>query len=225
VTRLAVFDCDGTLVDSGHTIHVALSEAFARHDRAVPPQPEAKRVVGLSLNEAMAFLAPEAGAAEHAALAATYRDVFIGLRARGQVEEPLFDGILPLLDGLEAAGWLLAVATGKSDRGLHHCLTGHELHGRFVSLQTADRHPSKPHPAMALAAMQEAGAEAAQTVVIGDTGWDMGMAKNAGAKAIGALWGYHDGAELKLGGADVLARAPNEVLALATSLIGERVDG
>jgi phosphoglycolate phosphatase len=225
VTRLAVFDCDGTLVDSGHSIHLALNEAFARHGRAVPPQQEAKRVVGLSLNEAMAFLAPDVDAAEHAALAATYRDVFVGLRARGLVEEPLFGGILPLLDTLEADGWLLAVATGKSDRGLDHCLNAHDLHGRFVSLQTADRHPSKPHPAMTLAAMQETGAEPGQTIVIGDTGWDMGMAKAARAGAIGALWGYHDGAELKLGGADVLAREPGEVLALARTLLEETIGG
>lgn len=225
MTRLAIFDCDGTLVDSGHTIHRALGEAFDRHGRAVPPQEEAKRVVGLSLNEAMAFLAPEAETHEHAALAATYRDVFQGMRASRQVDEPLFEGILPLLDAFEADGWLLAVATGKSDRGLHLCLSCHELYSRFVSLQTADRHPSKPHPSMALAAMQEAGAEPAQTVVIGDTGWDMGMAKAAGAGAIGALWGYHDGAELKLSGADVLAPSPGEVFALATSIVGEPARG
>ena len=182
-------------------------------------------MVGLSLHEAMAFLAPDADDSEHAAFAATYRDVFVGLRAASQVDEPLFDGILPLLDALEADGWLLAVATGKSDRGLHHCLTAHGLHDRFVSLQTADRHPSKPHPAMTLAAMQEAGAEPGQTVVIGDTSWDMGMARAAGTFAIGALWGYHDAAELKLGGADVLAREPREVVALATSRATETARG
>lgn len=224
MTRLAIFDCDGTLVDSGHSIHVALSETFARHGRTVPPKEEAKRVVGLSLHEAMAFLAPNADGAEHAGMAATYREVFANLRVRGHVDEPLFDGILPLLDALEADGWLLAVATGKSDRGLHHCLLGHGLYSRFASLQTADRHPSKPHPSMALEAMLEAGAEPERTVVIGDTGWDMGMARSAGAFGIGALWGYHDRAELKLGGASELARAPDEVLAIARRLV-ETADG
>lgn len=218
MTRLAIFDCDGTLVDSGHSIHLALSETFARHGRTVPPRQEAQRVVGLSLHEAMAFLAPDADDEEHGRLAATYREVFVGLRARGAVDEPLFDGILPLLDALEADGWLLAVATGKSDRGLHHCLRGHDLYGRFVSLQTADRHPSKPHPSMVLEAMLEAGAEPERTVVIGDTGWDMGMARAAGVGAIGALWGYHDGAELKLAGAQVLATHPAEVHGLAQAL-------
>ena len=225
MTRLAVFDCDGTLVDSGHSIHAALSETFARHDHPLPPRSEARRVVGLSLNEAMAFLLPDADSAEHASLAETYRDVFVDLRARGQVEEPLFDGILPLLDALEGEGWLLAVATGKSDRGLRHCLAAHGLGGRFVSLQTADRHPSKPHPSMTIAAMAEAGADPECTVVIGDTAWDMGMAKAAGAHGVGVLWGYHDEAELRASRADVLASEPGEVLALVTALVGETVDG
>lgn len=223
--KLAIFDCDGTLVDSGHTIHTALSDTFASHGLAVPPQGEAKRVVGLSLHEAMAALAPDAEGTEHAALADTYRDVFVGMRARGCVEEPVFPGILDLLDALDADGWLLAVATGKSDRGLRHCLDSHGLGGRFVSLQTADRHPSKPHPGMALAAMADAGAEPGRSVMIGDTAWDMGMARAAGTGAVGALWGYHNEDDLLAGGAQALASFPGEVTALAARLIGGGADG
>ena len=216
--RLAIFDCDGTLVDSGATIHRALSEAFVRHGRPVPEQRESKKAVGLSLQEAMAMLAPDADAAEHARLAQTYKDVFVRLRAAGRVEEPLFDGILPLLDALDADGWLLAVATGKSDRGLRHCLTAHGLFDRFISLQTADRHPSKPHPSMALQALADAGAEAHMSVVIGDTGWDMGMARAAGCGAIGVAWGYHDDAELWATGAQAIAADPLDVLSIADQL-------
>lgn len=219
MTRLAIFDCDGTLVDSGHSIHTALSETFAAHGLPVPVRAESQRVIGLSLTEAMAFLAPSLDAAEHERLAATYRDAFVDLRRRGAVEEPLFDGIAALLDALEGDGWLLAVATGKSDRGLHHCLTANDLYDRFVSLQTADRHPSKPHPSMALEAMLEAGATPEESVVIGDTGWDMGMARAAGCHALGALWGYHDGAELKLAGAQALAAEPGEVHGLMSRMI------
>jgi len=225
MSRLAIFDCDGTLVDSGGAIHRALSETFVRHGRTVPQRSEAQRVIGLSLHEAFAFLAPDASSAEHAALSATYRQVFAALRADGEVEEPLFDGILPLLDVLEADGWLLAVATGKSDRGLRHCLDTNGLTGRFVSLQTADRHPSKPHPSMALQAMADANAQPAGTVVIGDTGWDMGMARAAGAGAVGALWGYHNEAELRLAGADVLATSPHDVHACLIELFGEVENG
>ncbi len=217
--RLAIFDCDGTLVDSGATIHRALAEAFTLRGRPVPEQRDSKKVVGLSLPEAMAMLAPDADAAEHARLAEAYKDAFVGLRAAGQVAEPLFDGILPLLDALEADGWLLAVATGKSDRGLQHCLAANGLADRFISLQTADRHPSKPHPSMALQAMADAGADPHMSAVIGDTGWDMGMARAAGCGAIGVTWGYHDEAELWATGAQAVAAEPLDVLGIADRLV------
>jgi phosphoglycolate phosphatase len=212
VSRLAIFDCDGTLVDSGASIHRALMSAFAAHGLDCPPPSVSRKVIGLSLVEAMAVLAPEA---DHAALSRTYKEAFFALRAGGQVEEPLFEGILPLLDAMEADGWHLAVATGKSDRGLRHCLESHGIHARFVSLQTADRHPSKPHPAMALAAIAEAGSTPGSSVVIGDTSFDIGMALAAGAGAIGAGWGYHEAEELAAAGAHGIAGEPAEVLAMA----------
>ena len=212
MTRLAIFDCDGTLVDSGATIRAALEQAFAAHGLECPPRDVTKKVIGLSLMESMAVLVPDG---DHAALTRTYKEAFFAMRGAGQVDEPLFDGIAELLDALEADGWLLGVATGKSDRGLRHCLEGHGLTGRFVSLQTADRNPSKPHPAMALAAMAEAGASPDRTIFIGDTGWDMGCARNAGVGAIGAAWGYHDVEELLAEGAHAVAAAPGEVMALA----------
>ena len=212
VNRLAIFDCDGTLVDSGATIHRALVSAFAAHGLDCPPPSVSRKVIGLSLVEAMAVLAPEA---DHEALSRTYKEAFFAMRQSGHVEEPLFDGILPLLDALEAEGWLLAVATGKSDRGLRHCLESHGIHARFVSLQTADRHPSKPHPGMALAAIAEAGAAPETSVVIGDTSFDIGMALAAGAGAIGAGWGYHEPDELAAAGAHAVAGKPADVLGIA----------
>lgn len=214
--KLAIFDCDGTLVDSGATIHHALRQTFDAHGFDCPPQEVTKKVIGLSLDEAMAALVADA---DHGAMSRTYKDAFIAMRGAGRVEEPLFDGIVELLDALEADGWLLGVATGKSDRGLRHCLASHSLAGRFVTLQTADRNPSKPHPAMALAAMAEAGSEAARTVFVGDTGWDMGCARAAGVGAIGAGWGYHDLDELTGAGAHGVASAPGEVIAMAENWI------
>ena len=214
MNRLAIFDCDGTLVDSGATITRAVVETFAEHGVAVPPPRDCRRVIGLSLSEAIGALAPEASRDERRRLIETYKQKFLQARLEGRVEEPLFDGIAELLDALEADGWLLAVATGKSDRGLGHCLDCHGLGARFVSLQTADRHPSKPHPAMALQAMADAGAEPATTVVIGDTSYDMGMARSAGATGIGAGWGYHDAGELLATGASAVAMDPGEVLGL-----------
>jgi phosphoglycolate phosphatase len=185
MTKLAVFDCDGTLVDSGATIHRALYSTMSEHGLDCPPRHVAQKVIGLSLDEAMLLLAP---GSDPAGLSATYRRTFQGMRAEGAVAEPLFDGIMGLIDALEAAGWLLGVATGKSDRGLGLCLAEHGLADRFVTLQTADRHPSKP---------------------------DMGCAVNAGAGAIGAAWGYHSAEELAGAGAYGVAMSPADVPGLA----------
>jgi len=221
VNRLAIFDCDGTLVDSGATIHAALKASFEQNGLEVPPPSDSRRVIGLSLTEAMGALLPGESAERHSALAEDYKRAFMTLRAGGKVEEPLFDGVLELLDALEEVGWLLAVATGKSDRGLRHCLEQHGIHARFVSLQTADRHPSKPHPSMVEQAIADAGATAATTVVVGDTSFDMAMAVAAGASGIGAGWGYHEPEELVAAGAVGVADEPLAVL----DLIRIHVDG
>jgi phosphoglycolate phosphatase len=217
MNKLAIFDCDGTLVDSGATIRAALEQAFEAHGVECPPLEVTRKVIGLSLVESMAVLVPEG---DHAALTQSYKDAFFAMRGAGRVEEPLFEGIVELLDTLAEDGWLLGVATGKSDRGLKHCLESHGLGARFVTLQTADRNPSKPHPAMALAAMAEAGTEPQRTIFVGDTGWDMGCARNAGVGAIGAGWGYHELEQLTAEGAYGVAVSPRDVVALAKDWIG-----
>ena len=224
LSRLGIFDCDGTLVDSGATILAAVAETFAIHGLDVPPPKACRGVIGLSLFEAMARLAPDQGEEVQRQLTETYKSCFFRARQEGRVEEPLFDGILDLLDDLERDGWLLAIATGKSDRGLKHCLESHGIHARFVSLQTADRHPSKPHPSMVEQALADAGASPQSSFVVGDTAYDMGMACAAGAGALGAGWGYHDEAELLAGGAQLIAETPHSVMALLPQLM-ERMDG
>ena len=194
---------------------------FEANGLDVPPPNVSRKVIGLSLVEAMAALLPDLSSERHAALAEDYKLAFQKLRAMGAVEEPLFDGVIELLDVLEEDGWLLAVATGKSDRGLNHCLEQHDIHARFISLQTADRHPSKPHPSMVEQAVADAGAAPETTIVVGDTSFDMAMAVNAGATGIGVGWGYHDADELIAAGAIGVAEQPRDVLAL----IREHVDG
>jgi len=221
VTKLAIFDCDGTLVDSGASIYAALKVTFDRNGLEVPPPSTCRRVIGLSLFEAFAQLLPQLGAEEHARMVREYKKAFTELRAANVAQEPLFDGILDLLDALEAEGWLLAIATGKSDRGLKHCLDQHGLHARFISLQTADRHPSKPHPSMVTQAIADAGANPDETIVVGDTSFDMAMAVSAGAAGIGAAWGYHEPEELIAAGAMAVADHPAEVL----ELVRRHVDG
>ena len=156
---------------------------------------------------------PEGDADLHAALAEGYKRAFRALRERDGVDEPLYDGVAALIATLADEGWLLGIATGKSDRGLALCLERHGLAGAFVTLQTADRHPSKPDPSMILAAMAEAGAGPAMTIMIGDTSFDMAMARAAGGGAIGAGWGYHDAASLLRAGAHHIAETPARVAA------------
>jgi phosphoglycolate phosphatase len=203
--RLAVFDCDGTLVDGQADVCEAMDRAFAAAGLAAPDRHLTRRMVGLSLPEAMRKLHPAGEPVIHDALAAHYRDAYRARRTAGVLDEPLFDGIAALLERLSAAGWLLGVATGKSDRGLAHCLATHGIAGHFVTLQTADRHPSKPHPAMLEAAMAAVGATPGETAMIGDTSYDIAMARAAGVRAIGVAWGYHPPAELTAAGAEAVA--------------------
>ena len=215
VNRLALFDCDGTLVDSGANICRAMEAAFVDHALAPPDRAAIRRIVGLSLVPAMAALHPAGDDSLHRTLAEAYKTAFVAMRTNAALDpEPLFDGIAAAIASLDAAGWLLGVATGKSDRGLAAILAHHGLAERFVTLQTADRHPSKPHPAMAAAAIADAGASPATTVVIGDTSYDMAMALAAGAHAVGVGWGYHAPDELRAAGAHVVVEHADELPAV-----------
>ena len=218
MNRLAIFDCDGTLVDSQAAICAAMAECFATAGLPDPGAEATRRVVGLSLVEAVAQLHPTGDDALHRVMARDYKTAFQRHRGAGLVAEPLFDGIVDAVIAIAQAGWMLGVATGKSDRGLGLCLAHHGLADRFVTLQTADRHPSKPHPSMVWQAMAEASAAPETTVVIGDTSYDMAMAKAAGATAIGVGWGYHPPAELISEGADHIVLHPSELAPLLERL-------
>ena len=209
--RLAVFDCDGTLVDSQHSICTAMVRAFEGEKLAAPDRASILSVVGLSLPLAIARLLPEAEADFHDHLSESYKRAFQQLRRDNAVSEPLYPGIAELIRELDSDGWLLGVATGKSDRGLNLCLSHHGIHAHFVTLQTADRHPSKPHPSMLLTAMAEAGAAQDSTVMIGDTSFDIDMALSAGVRALGVGWGYHAPAALVAAGAHGVAMDSSEL--------------
>ena len=204
MTRLIMFDCDGTLVDSQYVIIDSMQAAFRAHG-VPPPAPGAvKRIVGLSLPQAIGQLHGEADSASIESLVAAYKECFVELRARPDLYEPLFAHVVETLTLLQESGYVLGIATGKSRRGLSAILETHGLAKHFVTLQTADDAPSKPHPGMLERAMAETGMNKDETVVIGDTVFDMEMALNAGAGAFGVAWGYHDTAELKAAGADLV---------------------
>ena len=214
MNRLVVFDCDGTLVDSQANICLAMEDCFTRAHLEPPDRHAVRRVVGLNLVQAMAALRPDAAPDQHERLAEDYKSAFHRLRGAGLVEEPLYAGIADVVARLDADGWLLGVATGKSDRGLRLCLDVHGLAHHFVTLQTADRHPSKPHPAMLEAAIAEAGSSAAATWMIGDTVYDIEMARAVGARAIGVDWGYHEPEELLAAGAERVISSALELMSV-----------
>ena len=217
--RLIVFDCDGTLVDSQHNIVSAMRRAFSMNDLPAPAAHAIRRTVGLSLENAMANLHPSAGFSLRTSLVEDYKRASQEMRIEGAPESPLYDGAVEAIVGLHGAGYLLGIATGKSYRGLEHMLAEFDLGRYFVTLQTSDKAPSKPHPGMVEQAVAEAGVTAQETVVVGDTSFDMEMAVNAGARAIGVGWGYHEADELHLAGAltviDSFAGLPGVIDGLA----------
>jgi len=202
--RLVIFDVDGTLVDSQAEIMAAMAMAFASEGLPMLDRATVLSIVGLSLAEAFATLCPDSDTTQQTRLVQAYKDAFNDLRGTdGKAElSPLFDGAREAIMALHAQDEiLLAVATGKSKRGLDKMIERHSFEGMFVSQQVADFHPSKPHPAMVLAALSDTGVDPARAVMIGDTTYDMDMGRAGGVGTIGVSWGYHDIADLN---ADVI---------------------
>lgn len=192
--RLALFDMDGTIIDSQSLILAAMRAAFAAVGWAAPSDSETRSIVGLSLDHAIATLAPAMTRAEVERAVAAYKDHFIVLRAEmgGEAAVPLYPGLLDLLESLHGVpDLLMGVATGKARRGLDHVYAAHDLGKHFLTSQTADLHPSKPHPAMVEAALAETGVLPRDAVMIGDTEFDIEMGRAAGVRTIAVTWGYH----------------------------------
>lgn len=219
--RLIIFDVDGTLVDSQGDILSAMRRAFARADHPAPDAGAILGIVGLSLDVAVARLAQHLPEREQARIVGWYKDAYMDLRAVSGVAQssPLYPHAHDTLRALHAVPeTLLGVATGKSARGLDKLLDGHDLGRFFVTRQVADHHPSKPHPSMLLAALSETGVAPENAVMVGDTSYDMEMARAAGIPGIGVSWGYHR-PEL-LGAARVIARDFRDLAGLIDDIQG-----
>jgi phosphoglycolate phosphatase len=200
--KLVIFDCDGTLVDSQHMIVAAMTRAYGAHGLVPPERDVLLSVVGLSLVEAFTKLGDGADGFPVEGLAEHYRSAFHAMREPGAPVEPLYPGAADAVADLARRDDIvLGIATGKSQRGVRLVLGHHGLLDHFVTIKTADDAPSKPDPGMVLAAMREAGAEPQNTIVVGDTVYDMAMARAGGAGGVGVTWGYHPGAALKDAGA------------------------
>lgn len=200
---LILFDVDGTLVDSQNLIVAAQREAFIALGLEPPSRERSLSIVGLSLVEAFTTLA--GARAPIAELAQAYRDAVHRMREEPEDCEPLYDGAGRLVADLAGRdGITLGIATGKPRRGVDHLLRRKGWHGVFATIQTADDAPSKPDPTMLRQAMGEVDARPSGTVMIGDTSFDMAMARAAGVRAIGVSWGYHQVAALREAGAEVI---------------------
>ncbi|CUH77495.1 Pyrophosphatase PpaX [Tritonibacter multivorans] len=195
--KLVLFDVDGTLVDSQGTIVACMAQAFAAEGVIAPTREEILSIVGLSLPQALAQLAPAQSEAVQAQIVEGYKIAYKATRERmGPDHSPLYPGARACLEALHSVPeFLLGVATGKSQRGLDGLIDGHGLH-MFVTRQVADHHPSKPHPSMVLTALTETGVQPEHCVMIGDTTFDMQMGRAAGVTTIGVDWGYHPSGRL-----------------------------
>ena len=200
--QLVIFDCDGTLVDSQHAIHAAMRRAWQLVGVEPLPLAAVRDVIGLSLLRCFEQLHPTLSASDHKRLTAEYRSAFAAAREAGEPNESLYDGCREALDSLRDEGYLLAVATGKSQRGLDAVLEAFDLRELFCCLKTADDGPSKPHPEILEQALAETGVRREDAVMIGDTTFDMLLGRNAGLRTLGVAWGYHDPEELLQSGAE-----------------------
>ncbi|MFK8251446.1 HAD-IA family hydrolase [Ancylobacter terrae] len=217
--KLVLFDCDGTLVDSQHLIVSAMETAFASLSLAPPTRSRILSIVGLSLPEAMQELGEGDPAFPVETLATRYREAFNELRRQEAFHEPLFPGMWEVLDELHRRDdVLLGIATGKSRRGVTALLERHGLSGWFVTIQTADDARSKPHPEMVHRALAESGVSADRAALIGDTGFDMAMARAGGIRALGVTWGYHSRIALQAAGAEFLVDEAPQLVPLVTGL-------
>ena len=219
--KLIVFDCDGTIVDSQAGIVLSMEHAFKSLRMVPPTREQTLAVVGLSLLEACSALAPEAEHGTCVELAEGYKAAFRELDRNPSDADILFPMAKETIAHLAAReNHLLAIATGKSRRGVERMCEREGWQSYFVTIQTSDDHPSKPNPSMLLKAMLEAGVEPTDTVMVGDTTYDVDMARAAGVPAIGVAWGYHSVAELTNAGAHTIVESFADLPATLDSVLG-----
>lgn len=212
--KLAIFDCDGTLVDGQHMIISAMKQASENCKIPYPGDEPVRRIVGLSLLEAIKRVYPGLSSNDHDYLREEFVNHFQYLRTLDDHHEPLYEGIREAIIELSDSGILLGVATGKSSRGLKSTLEVHGLEDHFVTLNTADDGPGKPHPSMINVALSDTGVARENAFMIGDTTYDMIMAKEAGVRSVGVTWGYHEKSELISSGANHIISHISELFEL-----------
>ncbi|MBE7731875.1 HAD family hydrolase [Devosia faecipullorum] len=219
--NLVMFDMDGTLIDTGSLIAEHMATTFVGAGLAAPGPEQVRRIIGLSLPQAMLALLGSQDIEFANKLADEYRQHYRASLVSAEGREGLFPGAREALDELHGrTGMLLGIATGKGLNGVHRLTQLHGIAEHFVTLQTPDHNPSKPHPGMMLRAMEETGADKSQTLIVGDTTFDIEMGKAAGTKTIGVSWGYHNPDELLRAGADIIVRDYADLPAAIDTILG-----
>lgn len=200
--ELLIFDWDGTLMDSIARIVNCFGSACADAGLPVPPEPAMRHVIGLGLNEAVDVLLPGVDNALRERVVARYREHFLHI---DQTAMPLFDGVRAGLEELAGCGYLLAVATGKSRRGLDRVLQETGMGSLFVATRCADEAFSKPHPKMLHDLLDYTGLRSEHALMVGDTTYDLEMARTATMDSLAVSYGVHSRETL-------LAHAPRACL-------------
>jgi phosphoglycolate phosphatase len=196
--KLAIWDMDGTIVDSREVITTAMDRAFVNMGLEAPGYERTRTIVGLGLHECVRILAPEDyPEARIPALAEAYKEAFVLRRTDPDFKEPLYAGAMEALERLRDDGWLIAMATGKSHRGIRAVFSHHPLEPFFDTIWCADDGPGKPNPFMVEQAMGALGADVSQSIMIGDAIYDMQMGRAAGVRTLGVSWGFGETHELE----------------------------
>lgn len=220
--RAVLFDCDGTIADSCSLICDIMRRVFAEHGLPEPQDAETRGIIGLSLDVAIGRLHPAAEPPLLAAMVEGYRRTFRESRADAAFRETLFPGMKALVDRLAARDdVLLAMVTGKSRRGVAAICEAHGMETTFHAVRTADDCPSKPHPAMVEECCAEFGLDPHYALVVGDSVFDIEMARTAGAPALGVAWGTHEAAPLLASGAYAVAETVDELGVLIDAWLGQ----
>jgi phosphoglycolate phosphatase len=201
MSRLAIFDVDGTLIDSRSSILRAAVEAAHAVNIDPPTYDQVRAIVGISLDEALRTMRPDLDDATHVRFAQGFREAYIDFHADPDFKDDLYEGAQATLEALKAEGWLIGMATGNSRRGVNRFIQSHGWEGIFDATWCADDGPSKPHPAMVLGNLDDLGLQPHQAVMIGDTNHDILMGRNANVFSIGVSWGFHTVEEIKAAGA------------------------
>jgi phosphoglycolate phosphatase len=218
--KLILFDVDGTLVDSQNVIVASIRGAFQAYGLEPPSRERSLSIVGLSLVEAFTVLAGPKAPVE--GLVQAYKDSYTVLHLDPANEAPLFPGAAECVARLQGRDdVLLGLATGKSRKGVVRLIAQHGWEGVFSTTQTADDAPSKPHPAMILRAMEELGVAPEDTMMVGDSSYDMAMARAAGVLPVGVSWGFQPVAALNEAGADRIVDSYEELEPVLQGFLAE----